>query len=137
MKEAGVLGSARWPWHRMTSRRSRRLPRCGEARDDLTRARELLDRAAATSPEADVTLPRAKLLAHYGRYLEALGVVDSLKELSGEGQLTRGKILEHLNRYDEAWQDFVAAKRKLAAEGGGLQYDAVEAPRTLQTVLHA
>ena len=100
-----------------------------EARNDLTRARELLDRAAATSPDADVTLPRAKLLTHYGRYQEALGVIDSVKELSGEGQLTRGKILEHLDRYDEAWQNFVAAKRKLAAEGGGLQYkaDAVEA----------
>jgi tetratricopeptide (TPR) repeat protein len=100
-----------------------------EGRNDLTRARELLDRAAASSPGADVTLPRAKLLAHYGRYQEALGVIDSVKELSGEGQLTRGKILERLERYDEAWQDFVAAKRKLASEAGGLQYkaDAVEA----------
>ena len=100
-----------------------------EARDDLARARELLDRAAATSPDADVTLPRAKLLAHYERYQEALGVIDGVKELSGEGQLTRGKILERLGRYDEAWQDFTAAKRKLASEGGGLQYkaDAVEA----------
>ncbi len=100
-----------------------------EARNDLTRARELLDRAAATSPEADVTLPRAKLLAHYGHYQEALGIVEGVKELSGEGQLTRGKILERLGRYDEAWADFMAAKRKLAGEGGGLQYkaDAVEA----------
>ena len=100
-----------------------------EARDDLARARELLDRAAATSPETDVSLPRAKLLAHYGRYQEALAVIDGAKELSGEGQLTRGKVLERLGRYDEAWQDFAAAKRKLAAEGGGLQYkaDAVEA----------
>jgi len=100
-----------------------------EARDDLARARELLDRAAATSPEADVTLPRAKLLAHYGRHQEALAVIDGMKELSGSGQLARGKILERLGRYDEAWQDFAAAKRKLASEGGGLQYkaDAVEA----------
>jgi tetratricopeptide (TPR) repeat protein len=100
-----------------------------EGRGDLARSRELLDRAAASSPEADVTLPRAKLLAHYERYQEALTLVDSAKELSGEGQLIRGKILERLGRYDEAWQSFIAAKRKLAAEGGGLQYkaDAVEA----------
>jgi len=100
-----------------------------ETRNSLARAREFLDRAAATSPEADVSLPRAKLLARYGRYQEALAVIDAIKELSGDGQLTRGKLLERLERYDDAWQDFVAAKRKLAAEGGGLQYkaDAVEA----------
>ena len=100
-----------------------------ETRGDLARARELLDRAAATSPDADVSLPRAKLLARYGRYEEALAVIDGAKELSGDAQLTRGKVLEQLGRYDEAWQACVAAKRKLAAEGGGLQYkaDAVEA----------
>jgi Flp pilus assembly protein TadD len=100
-----------------------------EAQDDLARAREFLDRAAATSPEADVTLPRAKLLAHYGHYQEALAVIEGVKAPSGESQLTRGKVLERLGRYDEAWTAFVAAKRELASEGGGLQYkaDAVEA----------
>ena len=46
---------------------------------------------------------------------EALTLVDGVKELTGESQLGRGKILEQLGRYEEAWQEFVAAKRKLAA----------------------
>ena len=100
-----------------------------ESRGELARANEFLDRAAAASPTADVGLQRARLLARAGRYEEALALVDSVKELTGESQLGRGKILEQLGRYEEAWQDFVAAKRKLATEAGGLQYkaDAVEA----------
>ena len=52
-----------------------------------------------------------------------------MKSLTGEGQLARGRLHERLGRYDEAWQDFVGGKRKLAVEAGGLQYkaDAVEA----------
>jgi tetratricopeptide (TPR) repeat protein len=100
-----------------------------EARGDLPGANEFLDRAAATSSTADVGLQRARLLARAGRYEEALALVDATKELTGESQLGRGRILEQLGRYGEAWQDFVAAKRKLATEAGGLQYkaDAVEA----------
>jgi len=33
-------------------------------------------------------------------------------------RLERGRLLDRLGRYDEAWRDFVAAKRKLAAAGG-------------------
>ncbi|HEV7715077.1 MAG TPA: sulfotransferase, partial [Steroidobacteraceae bacterium] len=45
------------------------------------------------------------------------------------GQLERGRLLDRLGRHEDAWRDFVAAKRKLAMEAGGLEYraDAVEA----------
>ena len=100
-----------------------------ESRGDLARANEFLDRAAAASSAAAVGLQRARLLARAGRHEDALTLLDATKELTGENQLGRGKILEQLGRYEEAWQEFVAAKRKLASEAGGLQYkaDAVEA----------
>jgi Flp pilus assembly protein TadD len=100
-----------------------------EARGDLARAGTLLDRAAAASSPAEVTLLRAKYLARTKRPAEALALLDAAGPLNGDGQLERGRLLDRLGRYDEAWADFVAAKRKLAAAGGGLEYraDAVEA----------
>ncbi len=35
--------------------------------------------------------------------------------LNGDGQLERGRMLDRLGRHDEAWNDFVEGKRKLAA----------------------
>jgi tetratricopeptide (TPR) repeat protein len=99
-----------------------------EARGNLKRAGELLDRAAAThSPDA-VSLARANLLVRSSRHEEALATLNSAKTLTGEGQLARGRVHERLGRYEEAWQDFVAGKRKIAGDAGGLQYkpDAVE-----------
>jgi Flp pilus assembly protein TadD len=99
------------------------------ARGDLVRAGELLDRAEAASSAPEVAVPRSALLARSGRCEEAIALINSAKSLTGEGQLARGRLHERLGRYDEAWQDFVGGKRKLAVEAGGLQYkaDAVEA----------
>ena len=60
---------------------------------------------------------------------EAIATLDAAKTLTGAEQLTRGRLHDSLGHYEEAWQDFVAGKRKLATEAGGLQYkgDAVEA----------
>jgi tetratricopeptide (TPR) repeat protein len=98
-----------------------------EAKGDLARAGELIDCAAAASPE-EVSLLRSSHLARMGRHEEALATLEAAKSLGGEGQLARGRLHERLGRYEEAWQDFVAGKRKLASEAGGLQYkaDAVE-----------
>ncbi len=98
------------------------------ARGDLARAAELLDRAEAVSPAGEVSLLRSNYLAQAARNDEALAILNAAKTLSGEGQLARGRIHERMGRHDEAWQDFVAGKRKLASEGGDLQYkaDAVE-----------
>jgi tetratricopeptide (TPR) repeat protein len=100
-----------------------------ETRGELDRAGELLDRAEAASSEPEVALQRARLLARAGKYEESVALINAGKILTGEGQLARGRLHERLERYEEAWQDFVAGKRKLAAEAGGLQYkaDAVEA----------
>src|SRR6185437_2230706 len=98
-----------------------------ETRGELARAEELIGRAAAASPE-EATLPRANLLGKCARTEEALATLNAAKTLTGEAQLARGRIYEQLGRHDEAWQDFVAGKRKLASAGGELQYksDAVE-----------
>jgi tetratricopeptide (TPR) repeat protein len=94
-----------------------------EARGNSARARELIDRAAAISPE-EVSVSRAHHLACAGHHEEALAVLNAAKSLGGLGQLARGRLHDRLGRYDEAWQDFVAGKRKLASEAGGLQYKA-------------
>jgi tetratricopeptide (TPR) repeat protein len=100
-----------------------------EARGDLVRAAELLDRAEAASSAPEVALQRSNLLARSGKHEEAIALINSGKILTGEGQLARGRLHERLGRYHEAWQDFVGGKRKLASEAGELQYkaDAVEA----------
>jgi tetratricopeptide (TPR) repeat protein len=100
-----------------------------EARGELTRAGELIDRAAALTSAEDVSLLRSNHLARVGRYEEALATLNTAKTLTGAGQLARGRLHEHLGHFEEAWQDFVAGKRKLATETGSAPYkaDAVEA----------
>jgi tetratricopeptide (TPR) repeat protein len=100
-----------------------------DARGDLGRAGELISEAQAASCSEAVTLLRSNHLARAGKPEQALAVLDAAKDLGGEGQLARGRLYETLGRYDEAWQNFIAGKRKLATEAGGLHYkaDAVEA----------
>jgi tetratricopeptide (TPR) repeat protein len=95
-----------------------------EVRGDLKRAGELLDRAQAVSSAKDVNLLRAGYLARAGRAAEALAIIDAAGTLNGDGQLERGRLLDRLGRYDDAWQSFVEGKRKLAAEAGGVTYQA-------------
>jgi Flp pilus assembly protein TadD len=100
-----------------------------EVQGDLARAAELLERAQAVSSAAEVNLLRANYLARAARNAEALAILDAAGTLNGDGQLERGRLLDRLGRFAEAWSDFVEAKRKLAREGGGLEYhaDLVEA----------
>ena len=95
-----------------------------EVQGNLTHASELLDRAQAASSAKDVNLLRAGYLARSGRAQEALAILDSAGTLNGDGQLERGRMLDRLGRYDEAWNDFTEGKRKLAAEAGGVSYQA-------------
>jgi tetratricopeptide (TPR) repeat protein len=95
-----------------------------EVQGDLEGAERLLDQAqAASSPEA-VNLLRAQYLSRAGRHAEALAIIEAAPALNGDGQLERGRLYERHGRHDEAWRDFVEGKQKLAAEAGGLRYDA-------------
>jgi tetratricopeptide (TPR) repeat protein len=93
-----------------------------EGRGDLKGAQELLSRAEALSSPEQVSLLRASYQARMGRRVEALAILDGASTLAGDAQLQRGRLREQAGRYAEAWQDFVEGKRKLAREGGGLEY---------------
>lgn len=95
-----------------------------EVQGDLAGALRLLDAAAAASGPAAVDLLRAQYLSRAGRHEEALAIIEAAPALNGDGQLERGRLYERLGRYEAAWADFVEGKRKLAAEAGGLAYDA-------------
>ena len=99
-----------------------------EVQGDLGRAGELLDRAAAASSPEHVNLLRTNYLARMGHLQDALAILDAAPALNGDARLERGRINERLGHYAEAWIDFTEGKRRLAAEGGGLEYraDAVE-----------
>jgi tetratricopeptide (TPR) repeat protein len=102
--------------------------RMEEADRNLDRALELLDRAEQLSPDN----PSIQLLSAvvYGRrrdYPRALAVLDRLAEKSGADGLganellEKGRLLDQMGRYDEAWEAFVEGKR-LCRERAGLVY---------------
>jgi tetratricopeptide (TPR) repeat protein len=95
-----------------------------EARGDLARAGELLDRAQAVSSPAEVNLLRANYLSRTGHHAEALAILDAAETLAGEGQLARGRLHDRLGNFPAAWQDFVAGKGKLLKESPGTDYRA-------------
>ena len=91
-----------------------------EARGDLARAQELLQRAEAIGSPGDVSLLRAKYLARAGKPQDALETYSG--DLGGSGHLERAHLLDRLGRFDEAWEDFVVGKGKLARDNG-MRYD--------------
>jgi tetratricopeptide (TPR) repeat protein len=95
-----------------------------EVQGDLAGAERLLAQAEAASSPAEVNLLRAQYHARAGWNAEALAILEAAPVLNGDGQLERGRVYERLGRHAEAWRDFVEGKRKLAAEAGGLSYDA-------------
>src|SRR5690606_17467076 len=95
-----------------------------EVTNDMPRAWNLLERAAAASPGSDIDLLRANHLSRLGKPHEALALLDGAAKLSGDARLERGRLLDRLGRYDEAWNDMVLGKQLLATEAGGLTYNA-------------
>ena len=91
---------------------------------DLPRALQLLDRAALASSESDVSLMRANHLARIGKSRDALAILDAADGLNGDARLLRGRMLDRLGRYDEAWSDLVQGKQQLAKQSGSPTYDA-------------
>jgi tetratricopeptide (TPR) repeat protein len=95
-----------------------------EVQGDLKLAGDLLDRAAAASSAEHVNLLRVNYLARAGHAADALAMLDAAPALNGDARLERGRLNDRLGRYEEAWVDFVEGKSKLAAQGGGLEYQA-------------
>jgi len=95
-----------------------------EVRGDMPRALELLERAAAAHPAADIDLLRANHLARTGKPADALALIDSAKSMTGDAMLERGRLLDRLGQYEHAWTQLAMGKRQLASESGNLTYPA-------------
>lgn len=90
-------------------------------------AEKLLDQAAiaARAEGTDVELQRSVLLARMGRVEAALALLDHKPDLSGAARLQRGRLLERVGRYAEAWRDWATGKQQLARTRG-TRYQAAE-----------
>jgi tetratricopeptide (TPR) repeat protein len=102
--------------------------RMEEADRNLDHALELLDRAEQIAPDnPSILLLRAVVYGRGRDYRRALAVLDALAEKSGEQGLganellEKGRLLDQMGRYDEAWEAFVEGKR-LCRERGDLVY---------------
>jgi len=98
--------------------------RLHEFQNDLRRAEELLDRAAAISSARDVELLRVIYLTRAGQHQQALAMLDAAPELTGDAQLQRGRLHDRLGQHQEAWRDWTEGKVKLAAQIGAAEYQA-------------
>ncbi len=106
--------------------------RMEEADRNFARAGELLGRAEALAPnDPSILLTRAVLHGRSGAYAEALAVLDRAAAGGsgglGAGELLeKGRLLDRLGRWDEAFAAFDEGKRQCHAESG-LAYRADEA----------
>jgi hypothetical protein len=85
-----------------------------------------LDRAEQTGKAdgQDFTLLRALYLANTDKPKDALELIDRAgPRISAAAQLDKGRLLDRLGRYDEAWSALTTAKARLASEAK-LSYDA-------------
>ncbi len=97
-----------------------------EADRNFARALELLDQAAALLPgDPSVQLTRATVLARLKRRPEALAILhepeDGRLRLGPAEMSEKGRLLDQMGRYDEAFACFVTGKRR-ALELGARPY---------------
>jgi tetratricopeptide (TPR) repeat protein len=99
--------------------------RMEEADRNLDRALNLLERAEQVAPDnPSILLSRAVVYGRSRDYSRALAVLDSLAAKSGESGLganellEKGRLLDQMGRYDEAWEAFVEGKRRCREQGG-------------------
>jgi tetratricopeptide (TPR) repeat protein len=112
--------------------------RLEEADRELAAAMALLDRAEAQHPEnPSVQLLRAVVLGRMGDTAGALAVLDAMAAKNatlGPGEfLEKGRLLDRMGRYDEAFAAFEAGKKRLR-EVSGRRYQDQNA-KTLTTRL--
>ena len=111
------------------------LAELAEQQDQFDRAAALLDRAEpiAARQGLDVQAQRAHLLSRTSRWREGLALLDTAPQLLGTPRLLRARLRDKAGRYEEAWEDAVAAKAVLArvrshfydAEAVGRQFTAL------------
>jgi Tfp pilus assembly protein PilF len=102
--------------------------RLEETDRNVERAGELLDRADRLAPNnPSVMLSRAVLSGRSGSYSQALAILDAMarpEDSAGLGAnelLEKGRLLDRMGRYDEAFAAFAEGKR-LCREVTGLGY---------------
>ena len=100
--------------------------RLEEADRNFDAASKLLDKADEQFPDdLGVRLTRAVLLGRMRRYDEALAIIDTMAgDEGGLGPnelLEKGRLLDQLGRYDDAWAAFTEGKR-LGRELSGQTY---------------
>jgi tetratricopeptide (TPR) repeat protein len=107
--------------------------RLEEADRDFDAAAALLDKAQALAPGAQsVLLARAVLHGRRRAYQPALEVLDQIAAQRQDGLLgpaellEKGRLLDQMGRYDDAWAAFVEGKRRLR-EHSGVAYQAEQA----------
>lgn len=98
--------------------------RMEEADRNLDAAEDLLTRAEAIAPDnASIKLSRAVVKSRQRAYDDALQLLDRVAELSGERGLganewlEKGRLLDQMGRYDEAFAAFAEGKRRCREDG--------------------
>jgi tetratricopeptide (TPR) repeat protein len=102
--------------------------RMEEADRNLDAAEDLLTRAEALAPDnPSILLSRAVVKSRKRAYDDALTLLGRVEELSGDKGLganewlEKGRLLDQMGRYDEAWAAFTEGKKR-CREVGGLFY---------------
>jgi Tfp pilus assembly protein PilF len=103
--------------------------RLEEVRRNVARAWELLAEAEKVAPEnADLSVTRALLYGREKKNEEAVAelsksqVEGKVKQIPAISLLERGRLYDKMNRFDEAWADYVEGKR-LCREVQGRRYN--------------
>ena len=112
--------------------------RLEEADRKFDAAAEILDQMDKQWPDdPGVLLSRAVLLGRMKGYDEALAVLDRIAALTSDGRLgptelsEKGRLLDQMGRYDDAFEAFLEGKR-LAREWSGNQYQDFAADTLIQ-----
>lgn len=87
--------------------------RLAELRGELELADSRLSAAEAAAP-GQFQLLRASLCARQGDVERAVATIGEGGDLNGDALLERGRLRERLERYDDAWRDYVAGNAALA-----------------------
>jgi tetratricopeptide (TPR) repeat protein len=130
LKQQGRMEEARTLYEESAAAAPATLPtllgwaRMEEADRNFARARELLDRAKALVPgNASVLLSRAVLYGRQEAYPEALALLDGAKPTNGQALgphelLEKGRLLDRMGRFEEAFAAFAESKRQFREQGG-------------------